>query len=216
MIIFDFVDNSASPGGEDRSLHPGLNFGPWIFCFNRTASVAVGTFSVDFTTDILALPANGLANGNQVRFDSTGTLPGGLDTGFFYYVVNVTTDTLQVSQTLAGSPIDITDNGIGIHTLTKRGLPFDLTGWTAWAWVKNKTSDADTAPGLVLDLGPTIVAPSDGRVQIAVDDNASFALNEFPSALWDLIMSDPTGERYGKYAKGKFQILKAVTHPAFP
>lgn len=214
MIIFDFIDNSSSSDGEDRSLHPGLNFGPWIFCFNSTKSQEIGPFTVDINTDTLSLPAHGLSNGDQVRLDSSGDLPGGLDSGFFYYVVGVTTNTLQVALTLAGAPVDITAVGEGIHTLTKRGLPFDLTGWNAWSWVKTSTSDDDA--NKILDLAPTIVTPSDGRVQIAVSDNASWGMNEYPKAFWDLIMADNLGERYGKYAKGKFQILKAITHPVLP
>jgi len=213
VVTFDFIDNSAN-GGDDRALHPGLNFGPWIFCFNATPSVAIGTYTVDFTTDVFTLNTHGLVNGNQVRVDSDGIPPGGLNTGTFYYIIAATANTFKLSLTSGGSAIDITDNGTGVQTLIKRGAPFNLTGWTVWAWVKNKPTDPDAS--LILDLAPTLLNAADGRVEIHVDDHDTFLLNETasPNAFWDLIMADASSERYGRYIAGKFQITKIVTHPS--
>jgi hypothetical protein len=87
-----------------------------------------GTFTVNSGTDVFTSAAHGLSNGDMINFDTDGTLPGGLSTfieevdtfifepyGLIYYVINVTTNTFQVSLTAGGSAVDITSTGSGTH-----------------------------------------------------------------------------------------------------
>lgn len=74
-------------------------------------------------TDILTKASHGLASGTRVRFTTTTTLPAGLALATTYYVINPTTNTFQVSATLAGAAVDITDAGTGVHSVAS----FELT-----------------------------------------------------------------------------------------
>lgn len=86
---------------------------------------AVGGFTVSPTivftanpsTDVLSATAHGLPDGAVMNAASDGTLPGGLSGGVRYYVVSATTDTLKLSLTVGGSPVDITSAGAGFHRL---------------------------------------------------------------------------------------------------
>jgi hypothetical protein len=211
-VTFDFVDKTTS-GGADCALHPGVQFGPFDFFFNETKSTSLGQFTVDVGTDSLIID-NTLSDGDQVRITSAGDVPGGLDSGTYYFARNPTSTGLQLSLTNGGPAVSILDEGSGALQLIKRGVPLDLTGWEAWAWGKQKREDADTA--ILIDFAPVIMTPeTNGRVQIVVDDADSFTLRQNPTAFWDLIMSDPSGERFGAYVRGRLAITYLVTHPAF-
>ena len=74
-------------------------------------------FTADGGTDTITCTGHGMPSGRGVRLFTSGTLPGGLSTGATYYVINPSTDTFQLSATVGGSAIDITDSGTGTHTL---------------------------------------------------------------------------------------------------
>lgn len=57
-------------------------------------------------------------NGSQVVFSTTGTLPTGITAGTFYYVVNRTDTTFEISATAGGASIDFTGTESGTHTVT--------------------------------------------------------------------------------------------------
>lgn len=85
------------------------------------------TFSFDFVdgdvdtgADTIAETAHGMSNGDPVRLTTTGTLPGGLDLGTDYYVVNANPNDFQLSLTVGGGAVDITSAaGGGTHTVSK-------------------------------------------------------------------------------------------------
>lgn len=88
----------------------------------RYGEHAAGTvFTTDFGTDANQLDAadHELSDGTIVRLTTTGTLPTGLATLTDYYVVNRTEDTIELSATLDGTPITLTGDGSGVHTVTK-------------------------------------------------------------------------------------------------
>lgn len=64
----------------------------------------------DATADTLIAQGHGLANDERVVFMG-GSPPGGLTEGTIYWVINVTTDTFQVSATQGGAAIDLTTSG---------------------------------------------------------------------------------------------------------
>jgi hypothetical protein len=82
----------------------------------------------------LTYTAHGLVDGNVVNVVTTGAVPGGLlPAPQTYYVIAATTNTFKLSSTLAGPPVDITNSGIGVHTVTNlSSLPpsAPLTGET--------------------------------------------------------------------------------------
>jgi hypothetical protein len=72
-------------------------------------------FTADAGTDELTATSHGLANGNAIKFASSGTIPGGLNESSIFWVVNKTANTLQVATTVGGAAVDITSAGSGVH-----------------------------------------------------------------------------------------------------
>ena len=209
-LNYDFID-LTDDGGPDRSLHPGVDFGPYLFCFNTTYSKLIGDVTADIVNQVLDCTANGLNAGDQVRFDSDGVLPLGLFFATYYFVVNPTANTFQVSSTSGGAPITLGDAGTGDHIVIKRGAPLNMTGWTPYAWVKVNNTDPDA--NKVLDLAPTILTPQTlGTVQIYVLHGVTTSLTN-ATAFWDMIAQDNSGNRIGRLVQGMFNVVQVMTHP---
>jgi len=64
--------------------------------------------------------------GSVVRFTTTNTLPAGLSINTNYFLIYVSASTFKVATTLAnanaGTAIDITDAGTGVHTITQLAI----------------------------------------------------------------------------------------------
>jgi hypothetical protein len=67
---------------------------------------------------VITWTAHGLTNGTPVVLTTTGALPTGLAAATIYFVVNRTTDTFQLTDTLGGLPITTTGSQSGTHTAT--------------------------------------------------------------------------------------------------
>lgn len=78
---------------------------------------AVGTFTVDTSTDIITSASHGLSDGTIVHVASTATLPTGLSANTVYYVISATSSTFKLSLTSGGSAIDISSTGSGTHSV---------------------------------------------------------------------------------------------------
>ena len=78
---------------------------------------AVGTFTVDTSTDIITSASHGLLDGTIVHVASTTTLPTGLSANTIYYVTSATSSTFKLSLTSGGSAIDLTTTGSGTHSV---------------------------------------------------------------------------------------------------
>lgn len=106
-VLTQFTNASTSivmvPGNTDQFRTPKTN-----------------TFTVNATTDVFtAAAAHSLSNGDRIAFtNSGGALPTGLSTVTEYFVKNVTSTTFQVSATVGGSAVDMSDTGSGTHTFT--------------------------------------------------------------------------------------------------
>jgi len=66
---------------------------------------AVGTFTVDTSTDIVTSASHGLSDGAIVHVASTTTLPTGLSANTVYYVISATSSTFKLSLTSGGGAI---------------------------------------------------------------------------------------------------------------
>ena len=85
----------------------------------RTNSDTFGTSDVDAGADTITITNHVFVNGDVVTLSSSDTLPAGLSASTLYYVVGVVALTsFQLSATLGGSAIDITDVGVGTHTVS--------------------------------------------------------------------------------------------------
>jgi hypothetical protein len=82
---------------------------------NYTA-VDTGTNAIAVTQDI--------ATGDKYRLTTTGTLPSPLVAGTDYYIIRMSSTSIKIAQTyalaLAGTPIDLTTQGVGDHTLIRQ------------------------------------------------------------------------------------------------
>lgn len=76
--------------------------------------------------EILESPSHGLLTEQVVRVSTSGTLPAPLLAATDYYVIVLDADSLQLATTralaIAGTPINITDVGVGTHTLTPSAI----------------------------------------------------------------------------------------------
>jgi hypothetical protein len=96
------------------------------------AAITKSKGTVTFTngTDLCNLNSHGLATGDCVEFTTSDTLPAELTANTNYYVIYNDANSFQVAETLAdaiaGTQIDITDDGTGTHTL--RHCPWGIDG----------------------------------------------------------------------------------------
>lgn len=99
-------------------------------------AVVPGTVSRSFVLDPVSgmltvpddEPVHYLAAPVPVRFTSTGTLPGGLQTNTTYFVADATARAFRVSTTPFGTPVIITTEGTGQHTVETYAPPYVGSG----------------------------------------------------------------------------------------
>lgn len=83
--------------------------------YNYSAAALVGTEApVTFTDvgDLVTRTNHGYSNGMRVQFFNITTTTG-ISNGQFYYVINATTNTFQISATIGGAAIALTNDGTG-------------------------------------------------------------------------------------------------------
>lgn len=102
--------NSAN---DDRQYYLWIDKGIITKSFNATSDV-------NDATEQITVTAHGLATNDKVRF--SGVLPGGLSLATDYYVIRIDANTIQVSATVGGSAINLTD---AVGTCTLQHVPVD-------------------------------------------------------------------------------------------
>ena len=135
------------------------------------------TFTANAGTDTLTSAGHGLNNDELINFTSSGTLPGGIgsfDDGFFYYVVNKTTNTFQISLTPGGSVIDITSAGSGTHDwwtdVSKVLITHNLGYFSPWIFVYNGTASSGGTSAFMSDgLFPLNIRVYENTTEIYID-----------------------------------------------
>lgn len=89
--------------------------------------------SVDTGNDLFVLASHGYVVGDQVRFSTTGTLPGGISSAQTYFISAASSGTFQVSTTSGGNAVNLTSAGTGVLQVyrvsgTVTGLTLTRTG----------------------------------------------------------------------------------------
>ncbi|MCK5602311.1 hypothetical protein KAR91_10590 [Candidatus Pacearchaeota archaeon] len=85
----------------------------------------------DNTTNLITFADHGMSDDDRINFHTyTGTLPAELDSSTKYYVVNITTDTFQVSLTEGGAVVAFTDDGTGTNYY--RHVTGNTFGWVIY------------------------------------------------------------------------------------
>ncbi len=84
---------------------------------------------VNLTANTVSIPTHGWYTGTMGQLTTTGTLPTGVTTGTDYFLIKVDANTVKFATTyahaLAGTAIDLTGEGAGVHTFTANAT---LTG----------------------------------------------------------------------------------------
>jgi autotransporter-associated beta strand protein len=93
---------------------------------NGTGVTVNGVTLLDSATEVFSYasawgPGTPLANGNLVSFWAQ-TAPTGLTQGPWYFVVNATPTTYQISATPGGAPVDLTSNGLSLRAFGTNAL----------------------------------------------------------------------------------------------
>ena len=97
----------------------------FLSTYNNTSEVIT---AVDISAETLTSNSHAFTNGDRVRVASIGGAnPGGLTAGQTFFVVGATANTFQLSATLGGAAVDITDTGSGTITVTHT-LYLEATG----------------------------------------------------------------------------------------
>lgn len=108
--------------------------------------------SVNTSSNVITLASHGLINGCKLRYDNTNWTIGGLTDQADYFVVNVTTNTFQLSETLSGSAVDLTSQ-------SGSGTAF----YVSPIYLKNITEGVDGSSVFGFDSSQLEVTIEDGQ-----------------------------------------------------
>lgn len=81
------------------------------------------TCTFDNATDFVTKVAHGLVNGDEVKFTSSWTMPTWVTSNRWYYVINKTADTFQISASKDWTAINFTTNGTGTISYYELSIP---------------------------------------------------------------------------------------------
>lgn len=129
---------------------------------NNSGSVT----SIDTGTNTFTSAGHGLANGELLNFDATSA-PGGVEifvdegtgayySGLYYYVINKTTNTFQISLTPGGSAVDVTSTGSDVVWYTdntKIVINHNLGYFSPWIFVWNGSSVSGLGESIFMSYG---------------------------------------------------------------
>lgn len=160
----------------------------------------VGTFTADASTDICTASPATFSNSTAVavQFTTTGTLPAGLSLNTTYFVIGLSSNTFKVATTIAnanaGTAIDITDAGSGVHTVTVlvpgtiNHYAYDPRTSTTFAIDSNGRVWYKPSAQYFLLNGNTLTnASGQGLAVLRVSDGSATYLFVFRNALIDVI-----------------------------
>lgn len=157
------------------------------------AKVFASSTDIAFATDIFTKTAHGQATGSVGQFTTSSALPTGLSTSTNYYVIVVDANHIKFASSLAnavaGTAVNITDNGTGNQTFTpttsagnvlklqNTNDPLTAAGVNSnWIDISGDTITIATSAGTALwDLGkPTyrwvniLYTPAAGQIALQV------------------------------------------------
>jgi hypothetical protein len=141
---------------------------------------------VNTGTSTITIASHGYTDGTPMMLYSSGVLPSPLTNGTFYFIVNATTNTFQLSTLYNGSPITITTQGTGLHTIHKAVYEYAIIDQISYPIVNNSVANPTviTSPGHGLTTGRIITitdvvgsVPSiNGIYTVTVIDSNTFSI----------------------------------------
>ncbi len=148
---------ASTPKYTDLEIYQVNGVRTLFAAYQRSADTFTANAGTDVVTFSNFLPANNVA----LTLTSTGTLPGGLSAGTTYYTVASSGFTAQLSTSLGGSAVNITDAGTGVHT---------ASGNMSDAFSKNLTSGSTTEGAFRQAVNPITLGAS-SNIMLRVADN---------------------------------------------
>lgn len=88
----------------------------WTLFDGGLPTYSVPFTDINITANTITIVGHTFSNGNKIMYIGGTTDIGGLTTNTLYYVVNVSGNTFQLSNSQGGGPVDITSQGTGNHT----------------------------------------------------------------------------------------------------
>lgn len=117
------ADLAYSQGLQTINTSRAIKYGVVASVTNSTPSA--GTFTCAIT-DICTKAAHTFQLGLKVQFTTTNTLPAGLSLATDYFIIPIDANTFYIADSLvhaqAGTHVDITSTGTGVHTVTATSL----------------------------------------------------------------------------------------------
>lgn len=169
-----------------------------------SSSIAKTISSINTSTDFLTSVGHGYINGDALLFYTTDTLPNPLIGGRYYYVVNKTTDTFQLSTSYSGSVINISTSGSGTITCKEAdkskynyrdfdGYPNVSVSWLteklfeiAGMSINSSSVDSTVKYTVYSDPGGSAY-PVDWR-EIILDENMLYSINQSVASYFNVIV----------------------------
>jgi hypothetical protein len=140
---------------------------------------------INDVTETFTILSHGFSDNQAVKFSTTGTLPSGLNDTDYFFIINSTTNTFQVSTTEGGSAVNVTANGSGTHTITKSTYQYSIIERNG-AIITNISDDnptiiTSTNHGLqtnrvILVSGSDSVPSVNGRYSVTRIDENTFSI----------------------------------------
>lgn len=121
--VYAFRDNLLATAGL-MYVATSTGWSPISFGSELQLTTLVKSGVVTITSaapGVVTWSAHGMVNGQPVQLSSTALLPTGLAANFTYYVIAATTNTFELSATLAGTAITTTSTGTGTISCTASG-----------------------------------------------------------------------------------------------
>ncbi len=113
------LPTGLSPGVVYYVVNSALNTFRLSLTSGGTAIDTTGSQSGTHTAStptVINWSGHGLANGAEVGFTTTGSLPTGMLPDTVYYVINAATNTFEIATAAGGIPIVTSSAGSGVHT----------------------------------------------------------------------------------------------------
>lgn len=113
--IFQGLEETTVSARSYCSLRPvtGISILMGVYIAHTKGEITEITF--DNTTNTINCTGHGLSNDTSIRLSTTNTLPAEFRDDHFYWIVNKTDNTFQLSRTEGGGVYAFTDDGTGTH-----------------------------------------------------------------------------------------------------
>ena len=145
---------------------------------------------------------HGLANGQPIKFTTTGVLPGGINTSTVYYVVNRNNNDFEVSTTYpVVTLVTFTGTASGTHTYEIQAAPNVLIQNTNEGSAENSVgvNGGVTCSTIINGIGENA---SVNQVLLSQSLSPSIAIEETAKSLVRVINRSPTSDMYAYYVSG--------------